>query len=129
MSDFTLLDFVLLLGNSFIFPFSLIVGIYAIFFRCSWPDGHIWISRVLAIALIALSVLLRTELVMFFSSPGAEFIASVLIWSELLVSVFLALALFLGRSRGPKYVSVTVRVIALLLCVFLISRQIPPMLS
>ena len=125
MSELTLLDFVLLLGNSFIFPFSLLVGIYVILSRCSWPDERTWLSSTFAIALIVISVLLWTELVIFFSSPGAEFVASVLIWSELLATIYLALALFLGRSRGPKYLLVAVRIISLLLCVFLVSRQIP----
>ena len=125
MSELTLLDLAFLLGNSFIFPFILIVGIYVIFSRCSWPDGRAWLSQTFAIALIVISVLLGTELVMFFSSPGAGAIAAVLIWSQLLVSVYLALALFLGQSRGPKFLLVFVRIIALLLFILLISRQVP----
>jgi len=125
MSELTLLDFVSLLGNSFIFPFSLIVGIYVVLSRCSWPDGRTWLSQVFAIALIAISVLLGTELVIFFSSPEAAAIAAVLIWSELLVSVYLTLVLFLGQSRGPKFLFVSVRIIALLLCILLISRHLP----
>jgi len=125
MSELTLLDLVFLLGNSFIFPFSLIVGIYVIYSRCSWPDGRTWISRTFAIALIVTSILLGTELVIFFSSPGAGTIAAVLIWSQLLVSVYLALVLFLGQSRGPQFLLVSVRIIAILLCILLITRQLP----
>jgi len=125
MSELTLLDLALLLGNSFIFPFGLIVGIYVIFSRCSWPKEHAWISQTLAIALIAISVLLGTELVIFFSSPGAATIAAVMVWSQLLVSVCLVLALFLGQSRGPKFLLVSVRIVALLLCLLLIARHLP----
>lgn len=125
MSDLTLLDLASLLGNSFIFPFSLIVGIYVIFSRCSWPKGHAWISQTFAIGLIAISVLLGTELVIFFSNPGAETVAAVLIWSQLLLSVYLTLVLFLGQSRGPKILLVSVRIVALLLCILQISRHLP----
>jgi len=125
MNELNLLDLVSLLGNSFIFPFSLIVGIYVIFSRCSWPKAYAWITQTFAFALIAVSVLLGTELVIFFSSPRAETIAAVLIWSQLLGASYLALALFLGQSRSPKFLLVSVRVVALLLCILLISRHLP----
>ena len=128
MIELTLLDIIYLLGNTFIFPFSLIVGFYVIFSKCSWPEDRTRITQILSIGLIALAILLRTEMIIFFTIPGMEIIAAVLVWSELLVSVYLALALFLGRSRGPKILLVSVRIIAVLLCVFLITRQLGPMI-
>ena len=129
MIELTLLDIIYLLGNTFIFPFSLIVGFYVIFSKCSWPGGRTRITQIIAISLIALTILLRTEMIIFFTIPGMEIIAAVLIWSELLVSVYLALALLFGPSRGPKILLVSVRVIALLLCIFLISQQLFPIID
>ena len=68
-------------------------------------------------------------MIIFLTSPGAEIIAGVLLWSEFLVSVYLALALFLGPSRGPKMLLVPARVIALLLCFFLVSQRFIPILG
>lgn len=128
MIELTLLDLISLLGNSFIFPFSLIVSFFAIFSKCSWPEGYTKITQIFAISLIALAVLLRTEMIIFFVIPGMEIIAAVLFWLELLVSLYLVFALFLGRSRGPKILLVSVRIIGVLLCVLLIPNQLIPMI-
>ena len=113
MDDLTLTGFVFLLGNSLILPLSLILGVFAIFAKCTWPDGRQLLTPIAGILLISSSILLRTELVMFM--VALDILAWFVIGAEFVAAAFVALSLTFGRTSWPKATKMLFRPLSMLL--------------
>lgn len=120
MDDLTPATFMALLGNQFILPFSLIVGVFAIVSRCFWPKGRQIITPIAGVLLISSSILLRTELVMFL--VALNILAWFVIVTEFVTATFVALAFICGQTQWPKATKLFFRPLSIIL-VLLVGFQ------